>query len=201
MWQGARHGRVVTHALRAPLWPATREMRVVARASARAVAVRMVVSRRASMDLPAPGGPMRRTWWAERPHSVHSWIRPASSGASRPSPRMSRGTGATPVVPSPWAPASSGRLSPPWVTVVGARRSSGWRAPTGAHGAVPRRPVRGRFRRPDRPAIAAVELRVQQGPTQEDQPGIVVEPRGRPGGGLLYAAYGPPHVLLEQPGG
>jgi hypothetical protein len=32
---------------------------------------RMVVSRCANIDLPAPGGPMRRTLWSQRLHSVH----------------------------------------------------------------------------------------------------------------------------------
>jgi hypothetical protein len=45
-------------------------MRVVSRASARRIAGRMVVSRRASIDFPTPGGPRRRTLWAERLHQV-----------------------------------------------------------------------------------------------------------------------------------
>jgi hypothetical protein len=53
---GARHGRVVTMAVRAPVRPTTRWMRVVSRASARVIAGRMVVSRRASLDVPAPRG-------------------------------------------------------------------------------------------------------------------------------------------------
>jgi hypothetical protein len=61
VWWGARNGRVMTRAVRAPVRPATRWMRVVPRASARGVAGRMVVSRRASIDVPAPGGPIRRT--------------------------------------------------------------------------------------------------------------------------------------------
>jgi hypothetical protein len=60
-WWGARNGRVVTRVVRSPVRPATRWMRVVSRASARTVAGRMVVSRLASMAVPAPGGPMRRT--------------------------------------------------------------------------------------------------------------------------------------------
>jgi hypothetical protein len=35
-------------------------------ASARVIAGRMVVSRLASMDVPATGGPMRWTLWAQR---------------------------------------------------------------------------------------------------------------------------------------
>ena len=58
---GGRHGRVVTTAVRPPVRPATRWMRVVSRASARVMAGKIVVSRRASIDLPAPGGPSRRT--------------------------------------------------------------------------------------------------------------------------------------------
>jgi hypothetical protein len=57
---GARHGRVVTHAVRAPVRPATLWMRVVSMASARVIAGRMVVSRRASLDVPTPGGPSSR---------------------------------------------------------------------------------------------------------------------------------------------
>jgi hypothetical protein len=49
-----------TPAVRAPVRPATRWMRVVSMASARVIAGRMVVSRRASIHLPAPGGPSRR---------------------------------------------------------------------------------------------------------------------------------------------
>jgi hypothetical protein len=67
---GARNGRVVTHAVRAPVGPATLWMRVVFMASARVMDGRMVVSRRASMDLPAPGGPSRSRLWAERLHSI-----------------------------------------------------------------------------------------------------------------------------------
>src|SRR4029453_7886157 len=39
-------------------------------ASARVIAGKMVVSRRASIDLPAPGGPSKRTLWSERLHLV-----------------------------------------------------------------------------------------------------------------------------------
>jgi hypothetical protein len=61
---------VVTHAVRSPVRPATRWIRVVSMASTRVIAGRRVVSRRASMDLLAPGGPMRRTLSAERLHHV-----------------------------------------------------------------------------------------------------------------------------------
>jgi hypothetical protein len=53
---GARHGRVVTKVVRSPVRPATLWMRVVSMASARVIAGRMVVSRRASMDLPPVEG-------------------------------------------------------------------------------------------------------------------------------------------------
>ena len=69
-WWGARNGRVVTNAVRSPVRPATRWIRVVSMASARVIAGRMVVSRRASIDFPAPGGPSRRTFWAQRLHHV-----------------------------------------------------------------------------------------------------------------------------------
>ena len=80
---GGRHGRVVTTAVRSPVRPATRWMRVVSRASARVMAGKIVVSRRASIDLPAPGGPSRRTLWAERLHTIS--LHPCLSG-----PRWSR---------------------------------------------------------------------------------------------------------------
>jgi hypothetical protein len=65
-WWGARNGRVVTKAVRSPVSPATLWIRVVSMASASVIAGRMVVSRRASMGVPAPGGPMRRTLWSQR---------------------------------------------------------------------------------------------------------------------------------------
>ena len=68
VWWGARNGRLVTNAVRSPVRPATLWIRVVSMASARVIAGRMVVSRRASIDLPAPGGPSSRTLWAERLH-------------------------------------------------------------------------------------------------------------------------------------
>jgi hypothetical protein len=59
VWCGVRNGRVVINAVRRPVRPATRWMRVVSIASARVIAGKIVVSRRASLDLPAPGGPSR----------------------------------------------------------------------------------------------------------------------------------------------
>jgi hypothetical protein len=59
-WCGARNGRVVTTAVRPPVRPATRWMRVVSRAAARLMAGRMVARRRASLNVPAPGGPVPR---------------------------------------------------------------------------------------------------------------------------------------------
>jgi hypothetical protein len=53
VWWGARHGRVVTHAVRSPVSRATRWIRVVSMALARVIAGRMVVSRWARVDLPA----------------------------------------------------------------------------------------------------------------------------------------------------
>jgi hypothetical protein len=76
---GARKGRVVTTAVQAPVRPATRWMRVVSRASGRAIAGRIVVSRRASIDMPAPGGPSKRTLWAERLHHIHPGMYPRLS--------------------------------------------------------------------------------------------------------------------------
>jgi hypothetical protein len=54
-WWEARHGRVVTTAVRPPVRAATRWIRVVSRASARVTADRRVGSRRAGFDVPAPG--------------------------------------------------------------------------------------------------------------------------------------------------
>jgi hypothetical protein len=48
---------VVTNALHSAVRPATRWMRVVSRASARVMSGRMVVNRRASIHVPAPGAP------------------------------------------------------------------------------------------------------------------------------------------------
>ena len=55
---------------------ATRWRRLGSMASARVIAGRMVVSRRASIDFPAPGGPRRTTLWAERRHHVHLHLCP-----------------------------------------------------------------------------------------------------------------------------
>jgi hypothetical protein len=60
----------LTKIVRSPVRPATLWMRVVSMASARVMAGRIVVSRRASIDLPAPGGPSKSTLWAECLHSV-----------------------------------------------------------------------------------------------------------------------------------
>ena len=67
---GRGTGRVVTHAVRSPVRPATLWIRVVSIASARVIAGRMVVSRHASIDLPAPRGPSKRTLWSERLHDL-----------------------------------------------------------------------------------------------------------------------------------
>jgi hypothetical protein len=85
---GARNGRVATTAVRPPVRPATRGMRVVSRASARLIAGNMVVNRRASLDVPAPGGrggpsPVRRHEWG--------WYAAAStweSGHPKPDPKV-----------------------------------------------------------------------------------------------------------------
>jgi hypothetical protein len=52
---GARHGRIMTTAVRAPVRPATRWIQVVSRASGRVIPGGMVVSRHASLDVPVPG--------------------------------------------------------------------------------------------------------------------------------------------------
>jgi hypothetical protein len=44
-------------------------------ASARVIAGRIVVSRRASIDWPAPGGPRRKTIWSERLHQIYRRIK------------------------------------------------------------------------------------------------------------------------------
>jgi hypothetical protein len=51
-----RHGRAGTNAGPSPVRPSMRWMHVVSMASARVMAGRIVVSRRASIDLPAPRG-------------------------------------------------------------------------------------------------------------------------------------------------
>jgi hypothetical protein len=50
------------------------------KASARVIAGRMVVSRRASIDVPAPGGPRRSTLWAERLYQLLHRIRHTKGG-------------------------------------------------------------------------------------------------------------------------
>src|SRR6266699_3617348 len=59
VWWGARKVRVVT-AVRPLVRPATRGMWVVSIAAARRIAGRTVARRRASLDIPAPGGPVPR---------------------------------------------------------------------------------------------------------------------------------------------
>jgi hypothetical protein len=72
---GARHGRVVMKAVGSPLRPATRWRRVVSRASARVRSGRIVVSRRASIDFPAPGGPSSRRFGPEHRHPLQLYER------------------------------------------------------------------------------------------------------------------------------
>jgi hypothetical protein len=52
--------------------------------------------------------------------------------------------------------------------------------------------------RPDWAALGATELITHEGPSRNDQPGILVEPRGGLSGGLLHAARGAQHMLLKQ---
>jgi hypothetical protein len=66
----ARNGRVVTTAVCPPVRPATLWIRVVSRVSARRIVGRRVARHRASIDLPAPGGPSRRTLWSQRLHHL-----------------------------------------------------------------------------------------------------------------------------------
>jgi len=72
---GAPNGRVVTNAVRSPVRPATRWIRVVSMASARVIAGRMAVSGRASIDVPAPGGPSKSTLWSEHLHEFPRYPR------------------------------------------------------------------------------------------------------------------------------
>ena len=53
---------------------------------------------------------------------------------------------------------------------------------------------------PDRSRLGLAELIAPEGPSRDGQPEILVEPRGRPGGGLLHAAHGSQHLPLEQHG-
>jgi hypothetical protein len=59
-WRGGWRHRVRTHAVRSLVRPATLWMRVVSRASGRDMDGRMVMRRRANIDLLAPGGPSMR---------------------------------------------------------------------------------------------------------------------------------------------
>jgi hypothetical protein len=67
---GVRKGGVVTNAVRSLVRPATRCFHAISRAAASVSAGRMMVSRRASLDVPAPGGSRRRRLWSERLHSI-----------------------------------------------------------------------------------------------------------------------------------
>jgi hypothetical protein len=67
---GGATGRVVTAAVRRPVRPATRGRRVVSRAPAGVISGRIVVRGRASLDVPAPGGPRSRTLGSECRHRV-----------------------------------------------------------------------------------------------------------------------------------
>jgi hypothetical protein len=58
---GMRHGCVLPTEVRTPVQPGTRCMQAVSRASARGIAGRMVVSRRANIDCPTPGGLRSKT--------------------------------------------------------------------------------------------------------------------------------------------
>jgi hypothetical protein len=51
VWCGARHGRVVTTAVRAPVRPATRGRGVIPKGSASGIPGRIVVSRQTSFDV------------------------------------------------------------------------------------------------------------------------------------------------------
>jgi hypothetical protein len=62
----ARHVRVMTTAVRSPVRPATLWIRVVSSASARVIAGRRVVSRRASLDVPGTAAPRLKTRWSTR---------------------------------------------------------------------------------------------------------------------------------------
>jgi hypothetical protein len=57
---GARHGRVVTRAVRAPVRSATRGRRVVLTASGSVITGRMRASRCARLDVPVPRRPAKR---------------------------------------------------------------------------------------------------------------------------------------------
>jgi hypothetical protein len=70
VWWEGRNGWVATTAVRLPVRPARRWMQVVSKASARIIAGRMVVSRRAIIDVLAPGGPRKSGLWSERLHDL-----------------------------------------------------------------------------------------------------------------------------------
>jgi hypothetical protein len=95
---GTRHGRAVTHAVRSPVRPATWWTRVVSGASARVMAGRMVVSRRVSLDFPAPGAEQEEMMVTTPTRLSTSFLhRSAHAGcAARPHRRASGGWGATP---------------------------------------------------------------------------------------------------------
>jgi hypothetical protein len=76
--------RVVTSAGRAPIRPATGWRRVVSIASARVIAGRTVVSRRASLDVPGTGGPRRRRFGTQRLYHVQ--VYQSRRGNRRPFP-------------------------------------------------------------------------------------------------------------------
>ena len=67
--------RVVTNAVRSPVRPATRWMRVVSMALAKVIAGRVVVRRRASIDWPVPGRPSSRRLWSEHPYQISLYRR------------------------------------------------------------------------------------------------------------------------------
>jgi hypothetical protein len=67
--------------MRAPVRPATRWRRVVSSASARVIAGRMVVSRRASTDFPAPGVPWSSGVGTDRLHQFSVYHRGRTSGS------------------------------------------------------------------------------------------------------------------------
>jgi hypothetical protein len=85
-WAAADQPHIRDGLMRGAKWPAgdqgrapigqagdVRE-RVVSRASATRIAGKMVVRRRASLDVPAPGGPKRRTLGSERLHHLYLWV-------------------------------------------------------------------------------------------------------------------------------
>ena len=113
----------VTSAVRAPVQPAMRWMRVVSRASARIMVGRMVVSRRASLYVPAPGGPSSRTSGSERRHRVQlrfsiaeltraGWQDPAAGPGGVGEPRLGCRMGPSPLAVSRRCRASARRPLP-----------------------------------------------------------------------------------------